>query len=86
MAEEFLKNFHNVNYYLSDPPTVHLNAKVVKVPKGDSVRLNCSVIGSPTPTVFWKRADKTIEYSKFNFIIENSVKIQTFSQVLREMI
>ena len=54
----------------SDPPTVHLNIKVVKVPLGEKVHLNCSVSGSPIPSITWKRLDNVIHTGKIlqNFL------------------
>lgn len=43
------------------PPTTHMDVKVVKVPLGERLVLNCSVEGLPLPEVVWFRANKRIK-------------------------
>jgi hypothetical protein len=61
----FIKSLLLFFVVFSDPPVVHLNVQVVKVPLGEKVTLNCSVFGSPSPQVFWKRRDKIIKTGQF---------------------
>ena len=38
--------------------------EVLKVPRGERVSINCSVTGSPPPTIMWKRFDENIQTGK----------------------
>ena len=57
--------YHYITLFtFTDPPKVNLNMEVLKVPLGERVSINCSVTGSPPPTIMWKRFDENIQTGK----------------------
>jgi len=54
------------------PPKVSLNMEVLKVPRGERVSINCSVTGSPPPTIMWKRFDENIQTDGVKHRVYNS--------------
>ena len=47
-------------FFAADPPEVHINVQVLRVPLGERVSINCTVRSSPVSTILWKRNQEVL--------------------------
>ena len=61
---------HYLVKFFADPPEVRIKLEVRKVSLGERISINCSVAGSPTPTIMWKRFGESIQTGTLEDCVE----------------
>ncbi|XP_045453481.1 hemicentin-1-like [Melitaea cinxia] len=71
-SNEIDKDFHEMQLVVKRPPSVKVGDKSVPFKKGETVRLDCIVDGSPKPSVHWRFNGVQIEVSSRYKIYKNN--------------
>ena len=68
-------------FFAADPPEVHINVQVLRVPLGERVSINCTVRSSPVSTILWKRNQEVLFSGGNHQIHEKNYGIVTKSRL-----
>ncbi|XP_033096444.1 scavenger receptor cysteine-rich type 1 protein M130-like [Anneissia japonica] len=55
------------------PPTMNAIPDNVSVEIGSETLINCSAVGSPNPTIYWKKDGQDIPYGRFEVLLNGSL-------------